>query len=84
MTMIDAARTTGGPQTAGPLGIPADGTWQPVGVHDAAVMLDRIARFCEVSCDPGPTACPGPDCPLWHVERAAAEYLEQRWVDAQD
>ena len=65
------------------LGIPTDHGWRPAGIHEAVVMLDRIARYCEASCDVGIAACPGPACPLWSVERAAAEVIERRRLDAE-
>lgn len=66
------------------LGIPAAVEWHPAGVHEATVMLDRIARYCETSCDVGIAACPGPGCALWSVERAAAEVVERRRLDGED
>jgi hypothetical protein len=55
-----------------------------MGVDDALGVLDRLARFCEFSCVPDPDFCVQKQCEAWQIERAAADWLERRWLDGQD
>ena len=57
---------------------------RPMGVDDALGVLDRLARFCEFSCAPDPDFCVQQQCEAWQIERAAADWLERRWLDGQD
>ena len=56
----------------------------PSSLEEAQATLDRLARYCEFSCALDTGACLEDGCEAWNLERAAADWLESRWLDGQD
>ncbi len=50
--------------------------------REALATLDRLARYCEFTCDLH--VCHDEECEAWRNERAAADWLIGRYLDGQD
>lgn len=77
---VDRARRRG--RSGAPVNAPAD-QWQPSGTDEALAVMDRIARYCEYTCEPETGQCVEDDCEAWRLERAAATHVAQRWIDGE-
>lgn len=82
-TKVDTARRVGRPGRAS---VPVGGVpdqWRPAGTDAALAVLDRIARYCVYTCEPVIERCVQEECEAWNLERTAAAYVAQRWVDGE-
>lgn len=66
-----------------PAGTPGTG-WQPASMDEALETMDRISRYCVFTCEPTAVECTEGACEAWNLERAAATYVADRWLDGDD